>query len=129
MGAGHDHGSMSAGGAHRSRLVMVLGITGTVLVAELIGAKLTGSLALLADAGHMFTDVAGIILAVLAVTFASRPATTRRTFGYYRLEILAAVVNAMLLFGIAIFILYEAWQRWTDPPDVEGGLMLGAHRD
>ncbi len=106
------------------RLLAVLGITSTVLVAELIGSAVTGSLALLADAGHMFTDVAGILLAVLAVTFASRPATPERTFGYYRLEILAAVVNAVLLFGIALFILWEAWQRWSNPPEVQGGLML-----
>ena len=124
MGAGHDHGSVSAGGAHRSRLLAVLGITSIVLIAELVGAKLSGSLALLADAGHMFTDVAGILLAVLAVTFAARPATAERTFGYYRLEILAAVVNAMLLIGIAVFILIEAWDRWNNPPGVEGGLML-----
>jgi cobalt-zinc-cadmium efflux system protein len=84
----------------------------------------TGSLALLADAGHMFTDVAGIGLAILAVTFAARPATPERTFGYYRLEILAAVVNAVLLFGVALYILWEAWRRRTSPPDVEGGLML-----
>jgi len=122
---GHSHGpSISAGGMHRGRLLAVLGITSTVLVAELVGAKLTGSLALLADAGHMFTDVAGILLAVLAVTFAIRPATPERTFGYYRLEILAAVVNAVLLFGVALFILWEAWQRWSSPPEVEGGLML-----
>ncbi|MCU0278333.1 MAG: cation diffusion facilitator family transporter [Candidatus Nanopelagicales bacterium] len=69
-------------------------------MAELVGAWLTGSLALLADAGHMFTDVAGILLAVLAVTFAAKPATAKRTYGYYRLEILAAVVNAVLLFGL-----------------------------
>ena len=125
MGAGHNHGpSVSAGGAHRGRLLTVLGITATVLVAELVGAALTGSLALLADAGHMFTDVAGIVLAVLAVTFAAKPATPQRTFGYYRLEILAAVVNALLLFGIAVFILIEAWQRWQHPPQVDGGLML-----
>lgn len=124
-GHGHSHGpSISAGGLHRKRLLIVLGITSTVLVAELIGSAVTGSLALLADAGHMFTDVAGILLAVLAVTFASRPATPQRTFGYYRLEILAAVVNAVLLFGVAVFILVEAWQRWTNPPEVEGGLML-----
>jgi cobalt-zinc-cadmium efflux system protein len=72
----------------------------------------------------MFTDVAGILLAVLAVTFASRPATQNRTFGYYRLEILAAVINAVLLFGVALFILWQAWQRWSSPPEVEGGLML-----
>ena len=124
-GPDHSHGpSISAGGVHRRRLLAVLGITATVLVAEVIGAAVTGSLALLADAGHMFTDVAGILLAVLAVTFASRPATPERTFGYYRLEILAAVVNAVLLFGIALFILWEAWQRWSSPPEVQGGLML-----
>ncbi len=115
---------MSAGGQHRSRLLVVLAITVTVLVVELVGATITGSLALLADAGHMFTDVAGILLAVLAVTFASRPATPERTFGYYRLEILAAVVNAVMLFGVAVFILWEAWQRWASPPEVEAGLML-----
>ena len=116
--SGHDHShgpTISAGGMHRRRLLAVLGITFTVLVAEVIGAAVTGSLALLADAGHMLTDVAGILLAVLAVTFASRPATPERTFGYYRLEILAAVVNAVLLFGIALFILWEAWQRWSQP--------------
>lgn len=125
--SGHDHShapSVSAGGVHRRRLLMVLGITTTVLITELIGSALTGSLALLADAGHMFTDVAGILLAVLAVTFASRPATPERTFGYYRLEILAAVVNSVLLFGVALFILWEAWQRWDSPPQVQGGLML-----
>jgi cobalt-zinc-cadmium efflux system protein len=122
---GHSHGpSASAGGAHRGRLLLVLGITTTVLVAEVVGAAITGSLALLADAGHMATDVAGILLAVLAVTFASRPPTPQRTYGYYRLEILAAVINAVLLFGIAVYILVEAWQRWQAPPEVEGGLML-----
>jgi cobalt-zinc-cadmium efflux system protein len=110
--------------AHRGRLLAVLAITATVLVAEVIGAAVTGSLALLADAGHVLTDVAGILLAVLAVTFASRPATPQRTFGYYRLEILAAVANAVLLFGVAAYILVEAWQRWTNPPEVEGGPML-----
>ena len=121
--SGHSH-SVSAGAAHRGRLIAVLAITSGVLIAEVIGAALTGSLALLADAGHMATDVAGILLAVLAVTFASRPATPERTFGYYRLEILAAVLNAVLLFGVALFILFEAWQRWSDPPEVAGGLML-----
>jgi cobalt-zinc-cadmium efflux system protein len=125
MGAGHSHGpSVSAGGQHRSRMLIVLALTTTVLVAEVIGGWITGSLALLADAGHMFTDVAGITLAILAVTFASRPATDTRTYGYYRLEILAAVINAVLLFGVAAFILVEAWRRWSEPPDVEGGLML-----
>jgi cobalt-zinc-cadmium efflux system protein len=105
-------------------MIVVLALTTTVLVAEVIGGWITGSLALLADAGHMLTDVAGITLAILAVTFASRPATDTRTYGYYRLEILAAVINAVLLFGVAAFILVEAWRRWSEPPDVEGGLML-----
>ena len=125
MGSGHSHGpSLSAGGAHRSTLMWVLVLTGSVLVAEVLGAAITGSLALLADAGHMLTDVAGITLALLAVTYASRPATDQRTYGYYRLEILAAVLNAMLLIAVAVFILNEAWDRWTNPPPVEGGLML-----
>ncbi len=125
MSGGHQHGpSVSAGGMHRKRLLAVLALTSLVLVAELVGAALTGSLALLADAGHMATDVAGILLAVLAVTFAARPATPERTFGYYRLEILAAMVNAVLLFGVALFVLHEAWQRWDAPPEVDGGLML-----
>ena len=125
MGAGHSHGpTVSAGAQHRSRMLVVLALTVTVLVAEIIGGWITGSLALLADAGHMFTDVAGITLAILAVTFASRPASDTRTYGYYRLEILAAVINAVLLFGVAAFILVEAWRRWSEPPDVEGGLML-----
>jgi cobalt-zinc-cadmium efflux system protein len=105
-------------------LLVVLGITSVVLIAELVGSAITGSLALVADAAHMFTDVAGTLLAVLAVTFAARPATLQRTFGYYRLEILAAVVNAMLLFGVAAYIAWEAWQRWQSPPQVAGGLML-----
>lgn len=123
--SGHSHGpTVSAGAQHRSRMLIVLGLTTTVLVAEVIGGWITGSLALLADAGHMFTDVAGISLAILAVTFASRPATNKRTYGYYRLEILAAVINAVLLFGVAVFILIEAWRRWFSPPEVDGGLML-----
>ena len=122
-GQGHGH-AVSAGGQNRGRLLIVLAITTTVLVAELVGAWITGSLALLADAGHMSTDVAGILLAVLAITFASRPATAERTFGYYRLEILAAVVNAVLLFGVAIYILIEAWTRWVQEPQVEGRAML-----
>jgi cobalt-zinc-cadmium efflux system protein len=125
MGAGHSHGpTVSAGGQHRSRMIIVLALTSTVLVAEVIGGWITGSLALLADAGHMFTDVAGITLAILAVTFASRPATDTRTYGHYRLEILAAGINAVLLFGVAAFILVEAWRRWSEPPEIQGGLML-----
>jgi cobalt-zinc-cadmium efflux system protein len=102
----------------------VLALTVVILVVEVAGAVLSGSLALLADAGHVLTDGAGIGLALLAVRFAARPATPRRTFGYYRLEILAAVVNAVLLFGVAGFVLVEAWRRLAEPPEVASGLML-----
>jgi cobalt-zinc-cadmium efflux system protein len=125
MGPGHQHGAaVSAGGAQRGRVLTVLAITAVVLAAEVVGGVITGSLALLADAGHMFTDVAGLGLAVLAVTFAAKGPTAQRTYGYYRLEILAAVVNGMLLFAIAAWILVEAWQRFTHPAKIEGGLML-----
>ena len=83
----------------------------SILVVEVVGSAVTNSLALLADAGHVLADVAGIGLALLAVWFAGRPATAGRTFGYLRLEILAAIANAVLLFGIAAFVLFEAWQR------------------
>ncbi len=124
---GHDHGTslVSAGRAHRRRLVIVLALSIAVLVVEVVGAVVTDSLALLADAGHMLTDVAGVSLAIAAVTLAARPPSAGRTFGYYRLEILAAVVNGVLLLGVAIVIAVEAWQRWFEPPQVRGGLMLG----
>lgn len=118
----HAHGSAAAG--HRQRLLAVFLITLVVFVVELVGGIMTNSLALLADAGHMFTDVAGIGLALFAIWFAGRPANPERTYGYLRLEILAAVINAVLLFGIAIFVLIEAWRRWSDPPEVASGLML-----
>jgi cobalt-zinc-cadmium efflux system protein len=117
----HDHHSAAA---YRGRLAAVFAITVAVLVVELVGAVLSGSLALLADAGHVLADGAGIGLALLAIRFAARPATPQRTFGYYRLEILAAVVNAVLLFGVAGFVLVEAWRRLAEPPEVASGLML-----
>jgi cobalt-zinc-cadmium efflux system protein len=115
---------ISTARADRRSLVVVLVITIAVLAVEAMGALASGSLALIADAGHVFTDVAGIALALAAIWIASRPATDTRTFGWYRVEILAAVVNALLLFGIAALIALEAWQRLGSPADVEGGLML-----
>src|SRR5918998_1198935 len=123
----HDH-HHSAAAAHRGRLAVVFAITAVLLLVEVAGAALSGSLALLADAGHVLADGAGIGLALLAIRFAARPATPQRTFGYYRLEILAAVVNAVLLFGVAGFVLVEAWRRLTDPPEGASGLMLGVGR-
>jgi cobalt-zinc-cadmium efflux system protein len=94
------------------------------MFAELVGAWWTGSLALLADAGHMFTDVAALILALTAVWFGSRPATSRKTFGYYRLEIIAALVNGVALVVISILIFYGAYQRWFSPPVIKTRPMI-----
>ncbi len=124
MGHGHSHAPATAGGAHRRPLVVVLGLTLAVLVAEVIGAVVSGSLALLADAGHMATDAAGLALALAAVSLAQRPARGRRTFGWQRVEILAAVANGMLLLGVAVYVLVAAVRRIGQPPDIEAGLML-----
>ena len=121
MGHAHNH---SAAGKNKKRLAIVLALTSAYLVAEVIGGLLTHSLALLADAGHMLTDVAGLILALLAIRFAERPATPERTYGYYRIEILAALVNAVVLIGISLYILYEAYERFRHPPEVQSGGML-----
>ena len=110
--------------ANAHRLLAVLGLSIAILIVELIGGLASNSLALLADAGHVFTDVAGISLALLAIWFGSRPTSSERTFGYLRLEILAAVANAVLLFAVAAFVLYEAWRRLSDPVAVTSGLML-----
>lgn len=126
MVAGHAHGVTrpTATGRHRRRLALALAITAAILVVEVVGGLVTGSLALLADAGHMFTDVAGIGLSLAATALAARPVTPERTFGYLRLEILAAVFNALLLFGAAAFVLIEAARRLGDPPEVAGGQMV-----
>jgi cobalt-zinc-cadmium efflux system protein len=127
MGDGHTHAHghvPTAGAAHRGRMAVVLGLTVLVLVAEVVGAVLSGSLALLADAGHMATDALGIGLALGAVTLAQRPATSRRTFGWQRLEILAAVGNGLLLVGVAIYVLVEAVRRIGHPPEIGAGLMI-----
>lgn len=122
MGHGHDHGT--ATGAHRSRLLLALCLALGVFALQIVGAWLTGSLALLADAGHVLTDAGGVALALVAATLAQRPPTERRTFGWQRLEILAAAVNALLLFGVAAFVLVEGIRRLNDPPEVESGPML-----
>jgi cation diffusion facilitator family transporter len=124
MGHGHTHGSATAGGAHRRRLLVVLGLTVAVLGAEIVGALVSGSLALLADAGHMATDAVGIALALGAVTLAQRPARGRRTFGWQRIEILAAVANGLLLLAVAGYVLVEAVRRIGQPPEIGSGLML-----
>jgi cobalt-zinc-cadmium efflux system protein len=119
-----SHAHHSAAAASQRRLAIVLGLGITVLAVELIGAVVANSLALLADAGHMLTDVLGVAMALVAIRIAGRPATRERTFGYLRLEILAAGANATLLIGVAVFVLVEAWQRFLAPEAVTSGVML-----
>ena len=112
---GHSHGRA---GESRRRLTIVLVLTALYMFAEALGGWWTGSLALLADAGHMLADVAALGLALMAVWFSTRPATPDKTFGYYRLEILAAFINGVGLILIAFFIFYEAYQRWFTAPSI-----------
>lgn len=127
MGSGHAHGGQSAAGKNKRNLIIVLGLTGTYLIAEVVGGIWFNSLALLADAGHMLTDVFGLALALAAIWFAQRKATPERTYGYYRFEILAALANSVVLIGISLYILYEAYQRFVEPPEVQSlGMMIVA---
>ena len=119
-----SHHHPTATGQHRGRLVAVLVLTATVFVVELVGGILSGSLALLADAGHMLGDVSGLLVALVAAQLATRPPTSQRTFGLLRAEVLAALVNALLLMAVAGGVLVEAVRRWNDPSDVSAGLML-----
>lgn len=138
-GPGHVHGNAAHGAGHsgrhgpgahvhrdvqRGRLRWVLGLTSVFMVAEVVGGLVSGSLALLADAGHMFTDVGALALSLFAMRLALRPADLDKTFGYVRLEILAALVNGAALLVMAGFISWEAWQRLNDPVDVDGPVML-----
>ena len=120
---GHEHAHTAAGQSER-RLAVVCALTLAYLVVEIVAGILTGSLALLADAGHMFTDVAGLVLALFAIRIARRPATPERTYGYYRIEILAAVANSVLLIGVSLYVLYEAYERFKNPPEVASVPML-----
>lgn len=123
----HHHPSHAArtSAADRKRLGFILGITATYMVAEYVGAIYTSSLALLADATHMFSDVAALALSLFALWFAQRPASSQRTFGHYRTEILAALANGAALIAIAILIFVEAYQRIHTPHGVRGEAMAG----
>jgi cobalt-zinc-cadmium efflux system protein len=109
----------------RSRLTLALGLTVTFMVIELAGGVLTSSLALVADAGHMATDVAALSLSLFAIWMASRPAPPERTFGYYRVEILAALANGLALMLLVAYVLWEAAGRFAETPEVRAGPMLG----
>lgn len=105
-------------------LLIVLSITTVVMIAEIIGGLLANSLALLSDAGHMLTDILALGSSIVAMRFAQRPPTASKTFGFYRLEILAAFFNGMLLFFISFYIFYEAYQRLVHPEEIKGLVML-----
>jgi cobalt-zinc-cadmium efflux system protein len=132
---GHGHGSVPhagvLGGEGRNtdfgRLRTTLALTAAMMVAEAVGGFVSGSLALLSDAGHMLTDVVSLVLSMLALWFSSRPADLKRTYGFYRLEILSALVNGMTLLGIAGVVAYEAVERRRHPqPRKVGGMLARA---
>jgi cobalt-zinc-cadmium efflux system protein len=124
---GHDH-AHGTGVQHRGRLAMVLGLTAIVLLVEAVVAAVTGSLALLADAGHMLGDSFGIVMALAAITVAQRGGGegSRRTFGYQRTEILAAGLNGLILLGLSVWVAVSAIRRFGDAPELDGGLILVA---
>lgn len=129
MGAGHHHhhhghSHAEIGRQNSRRLVFTLALQVVYLVAEVVGGYLANSLALLADAGHMLSDVGALGLSLFAIWVARRPATDRRTFGYFRTEILAALANAATLISISVYIFYEAWVRLRAPQPVEGLLVV-----
>jgi cobalt-zinc-cadmium efflux system protein len=121
----HSHGSVRAGERHKGRLAVAFVLLATFMVVEVVGGLLSDSLALLSDAGHMLTDVLGLGMALAAIQLASR-GTERghQTFGLYRLEILAALANAVLLFGVAVYVVIQAVGRFDEPPEVRTGLLL-----
>ena len=120
---GHDH-THGAGEAKERSLWIVLGLTTAFMFAEVVGGILTKSLALISDAAHMFTDAAALAIALVAIQIGKRAADEKRTFGYYRFEILAAAFNATVLFIVAAYILYEAYQRFREPPEIQSVGML-----
>jgi cobalt-zinc-cadmium efflux system protein len=121
----HAHG-LTATGRHRGRLLAVLSITVAVVLVQVVGAALSGSLALLADAGHMLSDAAGVFIALLAAWIAARPASDLRTYGYQRAEVLAALANALVLVVISVVIFTEAIRRIGAAPEVQTDIMLFA---
>lgn len=123
MGSGHGH---SAGMQNRPQLIRALLLGLSIVVVQVLGALWSNSLALLADAAHTLTDVAGIGLAVAAITVAAKPTKPHRTYGLYRLEVIATIANGLLLLGLSAYILYEAVQRWSSPEEITPGIMIAA---
>lgn len=124
---GHDHSHAVVTEGNVKKLTFALALTSTFLIVEVIAGFMTQSLALLSDAAHMFTDAAALAIALIAIKIGKLPADDKRTFGYQRFEILAALFNAMMLFVVAIYILYEAYQRFSQPPEIQSvGMMIVA---
>ena len=125
MGHGHSHGGPTEQAAgNRRRLAIALILTAIYMVAEVVGGYLSNSLALLADAGHMFSDVAALGLSLAAVGWSRRPATRQRTYGFHRAEIVAALINGAALLVVAVLIAFEAWERLSKPESVDANLMV-----
>ena len=120
----HDHSHIAVSKNNERALGLSLCLTGTFMIAEVIAGVLSNSLALISDAAHMFTDTAALAIALVAIRVGRRPADKKRTFGYYRFEILAAAFNAILLFLVALYILFEAYQRFNNPPAIDSTVML-----
>jgi cobalt-zinc-cadmium efflux system protein len=120
----HTHGTLSLISTNQRRLLVALSITGLMTIVELAGGLLSNSLALIGDAGHMFTDTLALGLSLFALNLAKRPASQTKTYGYYRAEILAALTNGTILVLVSGYIFYEAYHRFVEPPEVRGGLML-----
>ncbi|MGD9806135.1 MAG: cation diffusion facilitator family transporter [Hyphomicrobiaceae bacterium] len=123
-GHSHGHAHSHGAGASERRLSIAAALTGLFMLAEVVGGYVSGSLALIADAGHMLTDFASLALAWYGIRLARRPADWRRTYGYDRFSVLAAFTNGIALFVIAAWIMVEAWHRISQPSDVLGGIML-----
>ncbi len=122
MSGDHHHADVTS--TPVSRLWASLGLTGGFMLAEVVGGILTGSLALISDAMHMLTDTAALAIALVAIHVGRRPSDLLRTYGYARFEILTAAFNALLLLGVAFYILYEAWKRLSEPQEIQSGSML-----
>lgn len=120
----HDHSHLEVTSKNAKKLSIALALTSTFLIVEVIAAFMTQSLALLSDAAHMFTDAAALAIALCAIKIGQKPADDKRTFGYQRFEILAALFNALMLFVVAMYILYEAYQRFSQPPEIQSVGML-----
>lgn len=123
MGGGHDHGTSEI--RHERPLWWAFGLTLAFLIAEVIGGILTNSLALLSDAAHMATDVIALAISLVAVRLSRKPADAKRTYGYARMEAIGAMVNGLLLFAVAFYVLWEAAHRFSEPPEVASiGMMV-----